>query len=306
MPKGKTRLVQKRRQQVATVPALELGGSSTALLRSHWTGQPPLISSADNSALAMADPVVLAESARILRQDSMDERTESQILSSDPLIYIIDDFLSAAECEYITGLADPQMSRAVVTGAKGNSVTSDRTSRVAWLPNPSIDRGTGSLGELSGPVAGDGTDGDVDELLVEVEERICALLGCRSECMEPFQVIHYLPGQEYSEHVDGYDATTEHGLANCTRGGNRLVTALMYLNDVEAGGETLFSELEISVQPRQGRVLIFHNCTADSPRKVDPRTLHAGTPVEAGEKWAANKWLRMFPLRSPGRYDYVR
>jgi hypothetical protein len=58
------------------------------------------------------------------------------------------------------------------------------------------------------------------------------------------------------------------------------------------------------VQPRQGRILMSFNCTLDSPAKVDPRMLHAGRPVLEGEKWAANKWLRMFPLRSEGEYDY--
>jgi len=188
----------------------------------------------------MADPVTRAESAHILRRrlcDCCEVAEEPQVLCEDPLVYVIDDFLSEAECEYIIGLAEPAMARAVVTGAKGPTVTGDRTSRVAWLPDPSA------------PVA---LPVEVDEMLVEVEERICALLDCRPECTEPLQVIHYSPGQEYSEHLDGYDSATEHGLANCSRGGNRLVTTLMYLSEVEDGGETNFFELDISVEPRQG------------------------------------------------------
>jgi hypothetical protein len=50
---------------------------------------------------------------------------------------------------------------------------------------------------------------------------------------------------------------------------------------------------------------VFHNCKPSSPSVVDGRTLHAGTPVEGGEKWACNKWVRQFPLRSPHRYNYV-
>lgn len=84
-----------------------------------------------------------------------------------------------------------------------------------------------------------------------------------------------------------------------------MVTALLYLNDVQGGGHTTFSELGLSVEPRQGRVLVFHNCEAATPSCVDRRTLHSGTAVEAGEKWAVNKWVRQFPLRSAGCYDYV-
>lgn len=57
--------------------------------------------------------------------------------------------------------------------------------------------------------------------------------------------------------------------------GNRIVTSLVYLSDVAGGGQTTFSNLDLTVEPQQGRVLVFHNCTADSPSKVDSRTLHA-------------------------------
>ena len=275
-------------------PEPEPEAPEPAALRAHWTAQQPLVCTPERSAAAMADALIVAEAAAILRRRPDAEAAGVRVLSESPLVYVVDDFLTAGECEHIVGLAEPQMARAVVTGAKGNTVTSDRTSRVAWLPDPTAETAA---------------EDEVDEVLVEVEERVCALLGCRPECTEPFQVIHYRGGEEYSDHVDGYDSTSEHGLANCARGGNRLVTTLMYLNDVDegsGGGETNFSELEISVQPRQGRILVFVNCTPDSPAKVDPRTLHAGRPVLEGEKWAANKWLRMFPLRSEGEYDYVR
>ena len=62
----------------------------------------------------------------------------------------------------------------------------------------------------------------------------CALLGCRPECTESFQVIHYEEGQEYKPHLDAYDTSTDHGLNNCKRGGNRLITTLLYLSDVDA------------------------------------------------------------------------
>ena len=83
------------------------------------------------------------------------------------------------------------------------------------------------------------------------------------------------------------------------------MTALLYLSDVPGGGQTLFSELGLVVEPRQGRELVFANCEPTSPSVVDRQTLHAGTPVLEGEKWAANKWVRQFPLRSSSRYDYV-
>ena len=38
--------------------------------------------------------------------------------------------------------------------------------------------------------------------------------------------------------------------------GNRIVTSLVYLSDVEAGGQTIFSNLDFTVEPQQGRVRI--------------------------------------------------
>jgi len=38
---------------------------------------------------------------------------------------------------------------------------------------------------------------------------------------------------------------------------NRYLVLLWYLNDVEEGGETRFPQLELSVQPKAGRLLVF-------------------------------------------------
>jgi hypothetical protein len=43
------------------------------------------------------------------------------------------------------------------------------------------------------------------------------------------------------------------------------VTSLVYLSDVEAGGQTVFSNLDLAVEPQQGRVLVFPIQTAHSP-----------------------------------------
>ena len=53
---------------------------------------------------------------------------------------------------------------------------------------------------------------------------------------EEFQVIHYEVSQEYRPHYDSYDMLNEHGRLNTVRGGNRLITVLLYLSDVDEGG----------------------------------------------------------------------
>jgi len=73
-------------------------------------------------------------------------------------------------------------------------------------------------------------------------------------------------------------------------GGQRVATLVMYLNDVEAGGSTVFPSIGLDVLPRKGSAVYFAY-TSDAG-ETDPRTLHGGSPVTAGEKWIATKWLR--------------
>jgi hypothetical protein len=67
--------------------------------------------------------------------------------------------------------------------------------------------------------------------------------------------------------------------------------ALGYLNDVEEGGATEFRDLNISVKPKKGSLLVWKNVLPGTT-KVHPDSLHAGRPVTKGEKFAFNLWFR--------------
>lgn len=196
------------------------------------------------------------------------------VLCKDPLIFYIDDFTTDEECEAIIAKASPHMRRARVSGRLDGRTTSGRTNSVAWMAS-----------------AG-------DDVFERVEDKVCDLIGCRAECTESFQVIHYDKGQEYKPHLDAYDTSTEHGLNNCKCGGNRLVTTLLYLSDVEAGGNTAFTKLGVEIEAKKRRIGVFYNCLPGQSTGRDPRVLHCGSQVEAGIKWAANKWIRQFPLHA--------
>ncbi|GAB6021244.1 hypothetical protein CHUAL_003859 [Chamberlinius hualienensis] len=71
--------------------------------------------------------------------------------------------------------------------------------------------------------------------------------------------------------------------------GDRVATALFYLNDVRAGGSTVFPELGIEVKPIKGSVLLWRNLLDDG--NGDYRTLHAACPIITGTKWVANLWF---------------
>lgn len=63
-----------------------------------------------------------------------------------------------------------------------------------------------------------------------------------SENGESMQILHYENGQKYEPHFDYF-----HDKANQVMGGHRIATVLMYLSDVEKGGETIFPNAEVKI-----------------------------------------------------------
>lgn len=186
----------------------------------------------------------------------------------DPRIALFDNLLSEQECDDVVKLAASKVQRSTV-----------------------VDPKTGEF-VVSGVRRSEGThfQGVKHPLLDRIEARIASICGISVPQGEPIQVLHYLPGGEYLPHHD-YFAVEDAGHAEVLKqGGQRIATMVMYLNDVEAGGDTGFPTLGVKVRPRKGSGIYFEYCTADG--RVDDRLLHAGEPVQRGEKWIATKWMR--------------
>ena len=129
-----------------------------------------------------------------------------------------------------------------------------------------------------------------NELIERIEKRIAELTGCPIERGEPIQVLHYDPGNEYKPHFDYFDPANAGNHRVLAMGGQRVGTLIMYLNDVQGGGSTVFPDIGLDVLPRRGNAVFF--AYSNDEGRLDSRTLHGGSPVGAGEKWIATKWLR--------------
>ena len=194
------------------------------------------------------------------------EATEAYSL--DPLVGVRNNVLSPIECAYLIELAKPHVKRAGVVLDEGYKASEGRTGSNHWLKY------------------------DEDDVVQSIGKRIADIVGLPLANAESMQIIHYGPEQEYRPHFDAFNLSLPRGQRAAKWGGQRLVTALVYLNKVQAGGATQFPKLGITVPATPGRMVIFHNTTHDISGP-HPLSLHAGMPVEAGEKWAFNMWFRL-------------
>jgi prolyl 4-hydroxylase len=117
-----------------------------------------------------------------------------------------------------------------------------------------------------------------------LNRRVAAASGTRPEQGEPLQVLRYATGQEYKPHIDAIP-----GLGN-----QRILTALIYLNDDFDGGETHFLKAGLTVRAHTGDAIVFDNVDAEG--RPNPEAVHAGLPVTRGVKFLASRWIRESPV----------
>ena len=129
-----------------------------------------------------------------------------------------------------------------------------------------------------------------DSFVRSVSRRIDDLLGVNPKTGETIQGQRYLPGQEFKPHNDWFYTDQDYWKGERKRGGQRSWTAMAFLNLVEEGGETHFTEVGVKIEPKPGVLLVWNNANPDGSPNED--TMHAGTPVIRGEKYVITKWYR--------------
>ena len=137
-------------------------------------------------------------------------------------------------------------------------------------------------------------DLDHDQPLVQrVNAMICSALGIDPRFGEPLQGQRYEVGQQFKGHTDYFEPTGIDYEEHTQRSGQRTWTAMAYLNTVDAGGATRFSQIDKIHQPERGKLLIWNNLTdAGEP---NPWTLHQAMKVRKGRKYVVTKWFRERP-----------
>ena len=183
--------------------------------------------------------------------------------SESPGVYWVRSLFSLEECEALIAIARPFLNASVIVDPATGQFRPDpvRTSEAAMFPW-------------------------VDEtpFIHALNRRLAAASGTAVEQGEPLQVLRYSPRQEYLSHSDALSHTDN----------QRVMTALVYLNEGFDGGETEFPAAGLKLRGGIGDALIFRN--TDGHGQADPRAIHAGLSVTQGEKWLASRWIRERPF----------
>eukprot|EP00746_Dinoflagellata_sp_MGD_P142592 gnl/MRDRNA2_/MRDRNA2_75528_c0_seq1.p1 gnl/MRDRNA2_/MRDRNA2_75528_c0~~gnl/MRDRNA2_/MRDRNA2_75528_c0_seq1.p1 ORF type:complete len:577 (-),score=101.18 gnl/MRDRNA2_/MRDRNA2_75528_c0_seq1:35-1765(-) len=235
-----------------------------------------------------------AHSLEQLKQSELPGREPAPVLvSHSPRIYVFEDFMSKAECEVLMKLVDGRLEPAKVVSStenKYNTQTQTRNNEQIWLSQHE---------EKTHPV------------LRHVLKRMHRVARGPDTDAEALQIGRYVTGTKYEGHID---SDPQHDVA-------RPMTLIVYLKDVEEGGNTMFPLTEksncsskwhtnaagekkfgcayccelpmqgsIRVKPKQGRAVLFFSHKMDGTQ--DRLSEHIACPSHSGEKWIAQRWFR--------------
>jgi prolyl 4-hydroxylase len=190
-----------------------------------------------------------------------------ETLSREPRVYVVRDFLSDEECDQIIALAGDDMEQSITVDMEtGKAVTvQHRTSTSKWLKR-----------------------GD-HPIVSTVEDRIAKLISLPAGHGADFNLLHYRIGQAYGAHDDFFDPDLPGLQKTLAQAGQRFLSILLYLADVESGGETIFPKVNFAFKPQKRAALLFYNVLPDG--NIDRLSHHGSAPVVKGEKWVATKWI---------------
>jgi prolyl 4-hydroxylase len=132
-----------------------------------------------------------------------------------------------------------------------------------------------------------------DPVNILVEQKINGLTGIDPRHGETIQGQRYAVGQQFKEHHDFFYPSEPYWPEQERQGGQRTWTAMIFLNEPEAGGQTYFPSANVRVTPRTGNLLAWNNL--DEYGQPNTYSLHTGMPVEGGTKYVITKWYRERP-----------
>ena len=211
----------------------------------------------------MADPAKLARIGKAVRNRLRGNPSAQEKGGSKADLFVLPGFLTQEECDRLIAAIESRIQPSPLFSER--DTTGIRTSSTHFFSQDATE--TIALGQK------------IDEVL-----------GLERSHAETIQGQRYLEGEQYRHHKDYFFETRPHWEKERFRGGQRSWTAMVYLNSVEEGGETEFSELGLSIRPEAGTLITWNNMNRRG--RPNPNTRHAALPVESGHKYVITQWYR--------------
>lgn len=218
-------------------------------------------------------PLPIIPETGVMRCDGRDVKITLRL--ADPVMALCEDILPAEECAELLDFA-------ATRGLQPSTIVDDASG--AALPHPER-TSTGLMLRRA-----------ETRLIERIEHRLAALTGWPVANGEGLQILRYRKGQEYRPHFDSFPDGAG-GAVHTARGGQRVSTVLTYLKSPKRGGGTCFPSAGLTICPRPGSAVIFHN--VDEVGRRAAASLHAGLPVEDGEKVIITYWQRAKAFACP-------
>ena len=196
-------------------------------------------------------------------------------IRNNPIMLELYPFLKPNECNHLINISKEKFKRSPVVSKGG--IDDIRTSYSCFLTK-------------SG-----------DSIISDIENRICKFCNIDNCMLEQFQVVRYLPNQQFNYHYDWFDPTIEEGRNEMKHGGQRRYTIFIYLNDLSSkeyrlnkelgtnNGKTCFKKHNICINPKQGLGIFWKNIVDG---KLNYDSLHAGIAPKYSIKYGLNVWVR--------------
>lgn len=219
---------------------------------------------------------------------------EPELISTDPHIILFNNFISEQEADkfikYGKGRYQKSLGVGITENGKLGSVeTAIRTSEHAWCMTAECLK-----------------DYDVMNVLTRISE----VTQTPMSNSEYAQLVHYHSCsnendsdcafyKRHHDYIDGDDQKLQ---------GPRIYTLFMYLNDVELGGGTRFTDLSqghLTIEPKRGKALLWPSVLSSNPEIKDERTYHEALPVLKGEKYGANVWIHQYDFKMPYKKNCI-
>lgn len=123
----------------------------------------------------------------------------------------------------------------------------------------------------------------------EVERRITNEVGLPPRFAWSNQLLKYRPGHAYAAHTDCFTPSEGEILDVEPPQRDRAATVLIYLSDVEDGGETAFPQIGLDVKPEKGKLIVWLNLLDDAHCNI--KSQHLARAVGSGTKYVFQKWF---------------